>query len=88
VQYRITRRTHIPWFYRFWFEDSRGDDPQDDVAAGSLITDERGNFTILFTPLPPPQPLYRKKIPDIAEFVINAEGRDGRRQDHTCSGNL
>ena len=74
IKYRIKRQTYIPWYYRYWFEHSYSTSAQE-IAAGELKTDAEGNFTIPFTPTPPPQ-TYRGSVPDIAQFMVEVEGRD------------
>jgi len=74
IKYRIKRQTYIPWYYRYWFEQSYSSGEQE-IAAGEIKTDDEGNFAIPFTPTPPPQQ-YGGNIPDIARFVIEVEGHD------------
>ncbi len=74
IVYRIKRQTYIPWFYRYWFGQDYSTSAQE-IATGELKTDAEGNFSIPFTPTPPPQ-AYSGNIPDIAQFLIEVEGRD------------
>ncbi len=75
VSYKIKRQLYIPWFYLYWFQDSynRGGD---EIAAGELKTDEEGNFSIPFTPTPPPGNQYQNYIPNISQFIVEVEARD------------
>lgn len=74
VKYRIKRQIYIPWFYRYWFGQDYSSDSQE-IATGELKADAEGNFSIPFTPAPPPQQ-YGGNIPDIAQFIVEIEGRD------------
>ncbi len=74
IKYRIKRQTYIPWYYRYWFEQSYSSNDQE-IATGDIKTDDEGNFTIPFTPTPPPQQ-YGGNIPNIARFIVEIEGRD------------
>ena len=74
VKYRIKRQTYIPWYYRYWFGQNYSNNAQE-IAEGELKTDAEGNFTIPFTPTPPPQQ-YGGNIPNIAQFIVEVEGRD------------
>jgi uncharacterized protein YfaS (alpha-2-macroglobulin family) len=74
IKYRVKRQTFIPWCYRYWFGQNYSSNAQE-IATGELKTDAEGNFAILFTPTPPPQQ-YGGNIPDIAQFIVEVEGRD------------
>jgi len=74
IKYRIKRQTYIPFFFRYWLGENYFANAQE-IASGELKTDEEGNFTIPFTPTPPPQ-IYGGNIPEMARFLIEVEGRD------------
>ncbi|MBN2120638.1 MAG: hypothetical protein JW734_06255 [Candidatus Omnitrophica bacterium] len=74
IKYRVKRQTYIPWCYRYWFGQNYSSSAQE-IATGELKTDAEGNFVIPFTPTPPPQQ-YGGNIPDIAQFIVEVEGRD------------
>ncbi|UCC96035.1 MAG: hypothetical protein JSW40_04600, partial [Candidatus Omnitrophota bacterium] len=74
IKYRVKRQTYIPWCYRYWFGQNYSSSAQE-IATGERRTDAEGNFTIPFTPTPPPQQ-YGGNIPDIAQFIVEVEGRD------------
>ncbi len=74
VKYRVKRQTYIPWCYRYWFGQNYSNSAQE-IATGELKTDTQGNFVVPFTPMPPPQQ-YGGNIPDIAQFIVEVEGRD------------
>jgi uncharacterized protein YfaS (alpha-2-macroglobulin family) len=50
VKYRVVRHTYFPWRY-FWF-DYFPTQPQMEIAQGTTVTDQEGNFTIVFTAIP------------------------------------
>ncbi len=50
VKYRVVRHTYFPWRY-FWF-DYFPSQPQMEIAQGTTVTDQDGNFTIVFTAIP------------------------------------
>ena len=50
VKYRVVRNTYFPWRY-YWF-DYYPSQSQMEIAQGTLITDQDGNFSIQFTALP------------------------------------
>ncbi|MFC1646024.1 alpha-2-macroglobulin [Candidatus Omnitrophota bacterium] len=74
VKYRVKRQVYIPWCFRYWFGQNYYSNAQE-IATGDLKTDAEGNFTIPFTPTSPAQQ-YGGNIPDIAQFIIEVEGRD------------
>lgn len=73
ITYRIKRQTYVPCFYRFWFQSYHSGSGQE-IAQGKLKTDSEGNFIIPFVPTPPGQAYG--SLPDIAQFLVEVEGRD------------
>src|SRR5690606_2895601 len=52
VQYRVVRKTYVPWFWRWQYSLPVFDETE--VARGSTKTDASGNFSIAFTAVPDP----------------------------------
>ncbi|MDL2230958.1 hypothetical protein LJB75_00905, partial [Bacteroidales bacterium OttesenSCG-928-L19] len=50
VSYRVTRQTFFPW--RRWWMPPMGNSVQQEIAQGTAITDQNGEFVIDFTALP------------------------------------
>jgi uncharacterized protein YfaS (alpha-2-macroglobulin family) len=73
IEYRIKRQTHIPYYFRHWFAGYYPDGGQE-IATGELQTNSEGNFAVSFTPTASPQ--RYGDIPDIAQFLVEVEGRD------------
>ena len=73
IEYRIKRQTYIPYYFRHWFGGYYPDGGQE-IATGELQTDSEGNFLVPFTPTASPQ--RYGNIPDIAQFLVEVEGRD------------
>ncbi|MFC1703307.1 MG2 domain-containing protein [Candidatus Omnitrophota bacterium] len=74
IKYRVKRQAYVPWCYRYWFGQNYSSYAEE-IATGELKTDAEGNFVIPFIPVPPPQQ-YGGNIPDIAQFIVEVEGRD------------
>jgi uncharacterized protein YfaS (alpha-2-macroglobulin family) len=73
IKYRIKHQTYIPYYYRHWFNNYSSGSGQE-IAAGELITDSKGNFVIPFTPAAPPQ--RYGYLPEISQYSVEVEGRD------------
>lgn len=76
VKYSIGRRMYVPWCYRYYWQHQGYPGATHEVATGETRTDSEGNFVIHFTPTPPPQTRYYGRVPDIAQFSVEVEGRD------------
>lgn len=50
VKYRVVRHTYFPWRY-FWF-DYFPSQPQMEITQGTTVTNQEGEFTIVFTAIP------------------------------------
>jgi hypothetical protein len=50
VKYRVVRHTYFPWRY-FWF-DYFPSQPQMEITQGTTVTDQEGEFTIVFKAIP------------------------------------
>ena len=74
VKYHIKRQPYVPYCFRYWFGQNYYANAEE-IASGDLKTDAEGILTLTFTPTPPPQ-AYAGNIPDMAEFIVEVEGRD------------
>ena len=75
INYRIKRQVYIPWYFLFWFRSNYSVN-KEEIASGKTTTDTSGNFTITFTPTPPPNRSHGNNIPDISRFIVDVDGRD------------
>lgn len=73
IKYSIRHQTYIPYYYRHWFSNYSSGAGQE-IAAGELKTDLKGNFVIPFTPAAPPQ--RYGYLPEISQYSVEVEGRD------------
>ncbi len=75
ISFIIKRSMVVPWYYRYWFMDGYSSSDEE-IATGEMKTDAKGDFTIELTPTAPPMLPYQRKLPDIAQFVVDVDGRD------------
>lgn len=64
VNYRIVRKTSFPWWRWWWW---RPDNHEQEIGSGTIITDQKGDFTIHFQAIPDLEsqhnnPLYNYSI--------------------------
>jgi len=83
VRYRVVRYTYFPWRY-YWF-DYFPSQPEMEIAQGSTITGQDGNFTIQFTAMPE-QSVPEKQKPSF-RYMVYADITDisGETQSESTS---
>ncbi len=83
VKYRVVRNTYFPWRY-FWF-DYHPTQPQMEIAQGTAVTDQEGNFTIQFIAIPD-HSVNQKQKPSF-RYMIYADVTDisGETQSESTS---
>lgn len=85
VRYRVVREVQYPWWWFYWYDRSDRGKSQE-IAHGTLKTDETGKFTIAFKAKPDPS--VSAAAGPIFTYAINVDVTDSAGETRSAEGRV